>query len=296
MKKLYVHIGLPKTATSSIQNFLFNNDHFLNKNGYHYVKTGLNTDLQCHHDLIWTLGLHQGPDYVQRDIQDNKDMVLQELAAEHKQHSDKHLIISSELLTFLGDFKRLAPILAIFNDRDIKFVVNLRRQDTFLESLYQQVVKDGISDTFETWYPKARNIADYNLLINNVLQVTEKENIIIDIFNSRKKGFNPTREFLSSIDLHDKTIGVENCSKNERLPASCIKIIRFSNSLNLKINYKLIDFFSKYKDRIPLLSNNGGYLNDDQSATILREFNISNKALTDQIKLQHDVEQEILSW
>ncbi len=296
MKKLYIHIGLPKTATSSIQNFLFKNDHFLNKHGYHYANTGLNIGSQCHHDLIWTLGLHQGPDYVQKDIQKHKSKVLQELAAEHTQHSDKHLIISSELLTFLDEFKRLAPMLAIFKNRDIKFIVNLRRQDTFLESLYQQVVKNGISDTFETWYPKARNIADYNLLFKNILQVTEKENIVIGIFNSRKKGFNPAREFLSLIDLCDKTIDVENCSKNKRLPASCIKIIRFSNSLNLKINYKLVDFFSKYKDRLPLLSNNKGYLDDDQRTAIMREFNASNKALTDRIELPHDVKQEILSW
>ena len=85
MKKLYIHIGLPKTATSSIQNFLFENRQLLNQHGYHYVNTGLNKDLQCHHDLIWKLGLHHSPDYVQKNIQKYKKKTFLELAAEHQQ-------------------------------------------------------------------------------------------------------------------------------------------------------------------------------------------------------------------
>lgn len=296
MQKLYIHIGLPKTATSSIQNFLFSNTSFLNKHGYQYMNTGLNTDLQCHHDLIWSLGLHQGPSYVPDEIQKNKDRILKQLADENKQHSDKHLIISSELLTFLDDFKKLEPILTIFEDRDIRFIVNLRRQDTFLESLYQQVVKDGVGDTFQTWYSKAKSIADYNRLINSLLQITHQQNITIGIFNSAIPEFNPTKDFLSAINLHDPTIMVKNNLLNERLPANYTKIIRFSNRFNLNINYALLQFFSKYKDRFQLFNKQKGYLNHQQRAAIKHEYSASNKALTEQIALPNHIKQEILSW
>ncbi len=296
MKKLYIHIGLPKTATSSIQSFLFKNSHLLSKHGYHYVSTGLNNELQCHHDLIWKTGLHCGPDYVQKDIQKYRNTTFQELTAEHQQCSDKHLIISSELLTFLDEFNKLTPILSIFKKRDIKFIVNLRRQDTFLESLYQQVVKDGVGDTFQKWYPKARKIADYNHLIKNLLQITEKENITIGIFDSSKKDFNPIKDFLSSIGLHNTTIPIENCYSNKSMPSSCIKIIRLSNYLNLKINYQLVNFFSKHINKLRFLDSRKGYLNDKQRKIIMREYSTSNKALTELIELPHTVKQNILSW
>ena len=298
MKKLYIHIGLPKTATSSIQNFLFKqNDTFLNKHGYHYMNTGVGIGLKCHHYLIWALGLHQGPAFVPKDIQKNKDAILQELAAENTQHSDKHLIISSELLTFLDDFKKLAPILEIFKNRDIKFIVNLRRQDTFLESLYQQIVKDGLDETFKTWFSKTRNAADYNQLIRNILQITEKENIAIGTFNnSHKREFNPIKAFLPLIDIYDETITIENIYTNKRLPTTCIKIIQLSNSLNLKINHRLVNFFLKHKNIMRLLDNNGKYLDNEQRAAIREEYKASNKALTEQIEMPLDVKNEILSW
>ncbi|MCP5242750.1 hypothetical protein [Nitrosomonas sp.] len=296
MKKLFIHIGLPKTATSYIQHFLFNNGDFLNKNGYHYVSTGLNNDLHCHHDLVWKLGLHSGPGYVCKDIRKHSNKTLAGLATEHAQHSDKHLIISSELLTFLDDFKELEPLLSIFKNRAIRFIVNLRRQDSFLESLYLQVVKDGVGDTFQTWYHKARKIADYNLLINNILQVTQKDSLRIGIFGSGKKERNPAEDFLSSIGLDDKTFIVENRFQNVRLAAACIKIIRISNSLNLKINYKLVDFFTRHKERFYFLNNHTAYLSVKQRKAIRNAYRASNQALTDRIELPLHVKQEILSW
>ncbi len=265
--------------------------------GYHYVNTGLNTDLECHHDLIWKLGLHHGLESNQKNISIHTDRILQKLNAEHKQHNDKHLIISSELLAFLDDFRKLKPILAVFDNRDIKFIACLRRQDTFLESLYQQVVKDGISDTFQTWYPKAKKISNYNLLIANLLQITKKENIVINTFNSKKNGFNPTAEFLVSAGLlHTETNLIQNDFHNKRLPSACINIIRLSNYLNLKINHKLVRLFSKCRGAFPRLKNRGKYLSNSQRTIIRREHNASNKALTEQLKLPPHIEKEILSW
>jgi hypothetical protein len=296
MKKLFIHIGLPKTATSSIQHFLFNNGDFLHKNGYHYLNTGLNSDLHCHHDLVWKLGLHAGPDYVCKDIQRHKNETLAELATEHAQHTDKHLIISSELLTFLDDFSALKPFLSIFGNRTIRFIVNLRRQDSFLESLYLQVVKDGISDTFQTWYPKAKHIADYNLLISKILQITEQASLKVGIFGNEKKESNPVEDFLSSVGLDDKTFTVENHFQNVRLAAVCIKTIRISNSLNLNINYKLVDFFTRHKARFCFLNNHTTCLSVKQKRAIRDVYRASNKVLTDRIELPPHIRQEILSW
>jgi len=260
------------------------------------MNTGLNTDLQCHHDLIWSMGLHQGPSYVPDEIQKNKDRILKQLVDENKQHDDKHLIISSELLTFLDDFKRLEPVLAIFKDRDIRFIVNLRRQDTFLESLYQQVVKDGVGETFQTWHSKSRAVADYNRLIKNLLQITRPQNITIGVFNNTAPEFNPAKEFLSAIHLHDPTIIVQNNFLNERIPAYYTKIISVSNRFNLNVNYALLKFLLKYQNRFPLLNKQKGYLNNTQRAAIKHEYSASNKALTKQIALPDHVKREILSW
>ncbi len=290
LKKVFIHIGLPKTATSSIQSFLYNGNDFLHDHGYHYIQTGLNQKLKCHHDLIWKLGLHDGLSYVQKDIQKYKDEILRDLAIEEKKYEDKDLIISSELLTFIDDFKRLAPLLEIFRDREIKFIVNLRRQDRFLESLYQQVIKDGIALTFDEWFLRSRGIANYNVLITKLLQITSKENVIIDLFDSRLDNLHPTENFLISLGFEKEfihNIAIQNIKENESLSSEQIEAIRVSNQIDPNARFELWKRF--VEDNSTASVEKVEYLDDEQRKRILDSFLESNLKLINTMGLSPNI-------
>ena len=289
MNRVFIHIGLPKTATSSIQSFLYNNSAFLNQHGYHYVQTGLNQNLKCHHDLVWKLGLHKGPSYVEDDIERYKQEILTNLRAEVNNNLDRDLILSSELLTFIGDFKRLQPVLDVFKDKEIYYILNLRRQDKFLESLYQQVVKDGLALTFKQWFDQSRGVANYNVLLTRLLQVTKKENIIIDVFDSGIQNLHPTENFLCSLGFDKKYIkafNIQNIIENESLSREQVDKLQASNMLNPELRYALLREFTEENENANI--QKATYLTDIGRQKIYESFETSNLKLIERMNLVED--------
>ncbi len=286
MNKVYIHIGLPKTATSSIQSFLYDNAPFLDQHGYHYIQTGLNHSLKCHHDMIWKLGLHKGPSYVEKDIEKYKDEIIENLSAEVANTEGKDLILSSELLTFVHDFKRLRPLLDIFKNKKIKFILNLRRQDKFLESLYQQVVKDGISLEFGEWLHRSRGIGDYDMLIKRLLQITSKKDIIVDIFDTRIPDLHPIESFLLSLGFdrnYIKNFNIANVKENESLSREQISKLQASNILNPNLRYELMKEFTEKNNNTAI--EKAKYLNKEERQKVIRSFRNSNKKLINMLDM-----------
>jgi hypothetical protein len=295
LNRVFIHIGLPKTATSSIQSFLYDNSAFLDQHGYHYLQTGLNHNLKCHHDLVWKLGLHKGPSYVEEDIEKYKQEILDSLSAEVANNQEKDLILSSELLTFIGDFQKLDPILEIFNGKEIKYILNLRRQDRFLESLYQQVVKDGVSDTFDEWFLKSRGVANYNVLVRKLLQITAKENVIIDMFDSRIPNLHPTENFLLSLGFDKeylKGFNIENIRENESLSREQIDKLQASNMLNPNLRFALMQEFAEENSRGTV--DKAQYLSDEWRERIIDSFQISNLKLIEMMGLTPEIVKYLL--
>jgi len=290
LKKLFIHIGLPKTATSSVQNFLFNNHPFLDEHGFCYIKTGLNEKLKCHHDIVWKLGLHSAPSYVEKDIEKYRDEILNSLIVENQKCYDKDLILSSELLTFLDDYEKLNPILEIFSNREIKFIINIRRQDRFLESLYQQIVKDGTSLSFNEWLEQSREVANYNNLIKRLLKVTTKENIIIDLFDTNSQKLFPVEKFLILLGFDEEFIlkmEINNSIENESLSKEQIEIIRKSNKLDYNSRYKLLEKFLADNQNNSVVK--ASYLNDEQRKNIINSFQKSNNELIELMNLSDSI-------
>jgi len=296
LNRVFIHIGLPKTATSSIQSFLYDNSAFLDQHGYHYIQTGLNHNLKCHHDMIWKLGLHKGPSYVEKNITKYREEILDSLRAEVENNQSKDLILSSELLIFIGNFKRLNPIRNIFKGKEIKYILNLRRQDRFLESLYQQVVKDGLSKTFKEWFLHSRGIANYNVLVGKLLQITSKENIIIDIFDSRIPNLHPTENFLLSLGFDKeylKGFNIENIRENESLSREQIDKLQASNMLNPDLRFALIQEFAEENSRRSV--EKALYLNDAWRKRIINSFQVSNSKLIKTMKLSPEISKYLLT-
>ncbi|HYS87444.1 MAG TPA: hypothetical protein VEN78_20955 [Bradyrhizobium sp.] len=130
---LYVHIGLNKTGTSSIQKFFADNQQVLERLGVVYPTIGLHDS--AHYGFSKQLmGL---PAAANVSLADGIEEVIGK-AAEKKQT----VVISSEYL-FLAKEEQVLEIKRFLENTgvDIKIVIYLRRHDSWVDSLFNQAVK-----------------------------------------------------------------------------------------------------------------------------------------------------------
>lgn len=197
MKTLYLHIGTPKTATSSIQEFLRLNRQTLLKYGYCFPKqphkypyVGSNRNA---HFMVENLYFEDGT----RDLALEMEFLREGLnqVTESFEQCD-NVILSEESLWRVSSYSRkdLFPYLkqeAVTQGYQIKIIVYLRRQDKFVVSNWNQRVKQGktaytmtideyIADTKE----KNRLVLNYIFKLDTMAELFGKKNIIVRRFDS----------------------------------------------------------------------------------------------------------------
>lgn len=150
MKTLYLHIGTPKTATTSLQHFCEENETIFKENNYCYplfprkfrhiniLRNGFFLSYKCYDE--------NGDRREQEEeacFRQGMDMVL-----EHFRTYD-NVILSDESMWSVA-FKRGKPELwekirreADENNYRVKVIVYLRRQDSLADSWWNQKVKNG---------------------------------------------------------------------------------------------------------------------------------------------------------
>jgi hypothetical protein len=143
MKTIILHIGYPKTGTSSLQWFLHTHRDAIRRQGVYYPLTGQAPD-HAHHQLPFSLGAnpHRGV-----GLDPEPSPLFSALASEIDECGADTIVLSSEV--FLGNLERLRAsreVAAILEGRTLRVICFVRRQATFLESLYRQFI----------WGPKTR--------------------------------------------------------------------------------------------------------------------------------------------
>jgi hypothetical protein len=130
MTKLYLHIGTHKTGSTALQYFLTNSEKVLAAHNLVYPDIGRQGD--GHHQLAWSM-TRQNEQYCPQSV----DKFLARL---RKLGSDqgRDIILSSEDFSLATD---VAPLAALKDDFELYIVVYLRRQDHYLQALYNQHVR-----------------------------------------------------------------------------------------------------------------------------------------------------------
>jgi len=135
-RTVFIHIGIHKTGSTSIQNSLEDNADLLRTYGYNYYHDGL-------FSLVGTRieqKLARDPDIIEREKIKCYELI--------ENTESNNLIISSEHLSgfFIDGYSEashLAQVLHfIFGNYRVKIVVYLRRQDQFIESCYLHTIKN----------------------------------------------------------------------------------------------------------------------------------------------------------
>lgn len=196
MKTLYLHIGTPKTGTTSIQRFLLQNRKVLkkygycfpkfpykyrhvynNRNGHFLVGKCYYPDRSRNHKLE-QFRFNEGMSHVRKCFEKNDNVILTEetlwrclytrnqLAKDIKAHADAHKYC-------------------------VKIIVYLRRQDAFLISFWKQKVKhikSAMVQTFEERLREAleneRYLFEYASRLDELASIFGKDNLIVRRYQS----------------------------------------------------------------------------------------------------------------
>ena len=176
---IYLHVGTAKTGTSALQHFIGKNLNRFAEYGFYYPETGRVDN--CHHGIAFYWDNHDV--FKQRfDVQEDQ---LSRLADELYANQDKHILISSECL--LLSTVNWKDLLSAFPHQNIRIIIYLRRQDSFLASRYRELVKGNQiilppAEWIETnFYPN-----EYLGILNNLLSYVGKNNIIVRVYEQQQ--------------------------------------------------------------------------------------------------------------
>lgn len=244
--ELYLHIGLPKTGTSAIQQFLFSQKQRLQtQHGIHYPDQALHW--QQHVALVKSVigkvfpHAHFNPAIAEID---GKAWLAKAVNQCQNAGCDK-MVISSEFfwaapamqlgLAHLEDnAKNLADLaLAVQSYKElfagfaqIKVIVYLRRQDDWLESFFNQQLKDGFGIPTEEELLAARIYLFYAKNLKLWVEAFGRENLCVRGYDQISS--NIVADFCHQIGLDELPPQVKSDQGpvNARLSPRALKIMR----------------------------------------------------------------------
>ncbi len=255
--KALIHIGIEKTGTTTIQEFLHLNRDKLANQGVAYLQSpGLRNNRRL---ATYCMKNNKLDDQV-KDMGILSDAKRNEWKAKFRQNFDQEItnldekissvIISSEhfhsRLTTKEEVKNLLDFLSTYCN-DIKILVYLRRQDKVAVSHYSTMIKFG--DTRSNVFPDVPpNDPYYNYydLIERWTTVFGKQNIDIRIFDKHKfVDGDLLQDFISATGLIDSDNFVIPEKQNEKMSASVQHAVILMNH-----------FFPRYIKDVPVSFNN----------------------------------------
>jgi hypothetical protein len=223
MKTVYLHIGQTKTATSSLQKLFSGNREWLANHGVFYPHVPERSGLlkEQHRFLVDSLYHNSGHfDSAKLDW----DFITKQI---YQSSLDK-ILISEELFWHLFENnhekrkKAIEWIKEYLSDFQVKVICYLRRQDSWIDSWYNQLVKTDVSklscmeiEEFVDFYKK-NGLLNYDDVLSEWSAQFGAENIIVRPFEKAQlKNNDILHDFcslLSISDLEGITCPVEHVS------------------------------------------------------------------------------------
>lgn len=198
MTTIYLHIGTPKTGSSSLQTFLFNNRNKLLEKGVLYPKSGRARGKNSHHNLHWSLTKDADSKKTYKDYNpmagDWTD--LHKEIDELNPKPDK-IIISAESFYDLLPTENIPLIKKHLKGYKTKIIVCLRNQYEYFRSYYCLRVKVGYKNSFRQFILENQAQGDYFQMLSPWSEVFGKENIIVVPYN--KNGI--INDFLQKLNI-----------------------------------------------------------------------------------------------
>ncbi len=268
MKTLYLHIGTPKTATSSIQVFLGENTELLASQGcafpifsqkYPHVRKERNGHFLF---LDRPSLVSKKPPEPSKEWNETLTKCLSIIEKAFKS-SDTVLLTDENLWwsVFYApmNFLDILPEFAKKQGCVFKVIVYLRRQDAFMESLYKSKIKGAKTALdMRSWYEDhEKNFPqyfDYEATLKKIADGIGQENVIVRRFEPDSwKMQSICMDFLDAVGL-DLSLPYQNAEEvvNPGLKGNMVELQRIVNemdSLDLKEKYQFADFTKQLSDK-----------------------------------------------
>ncbi len=207
MTTLYLHIGTPKTGTTHLQKFFWNNAAALEKQGYVYP----------HFKKFPDIGHPRNGAFIKQSFKLKKNQLIFLSEYEELYSSNIHALndlaaqYSNIILSDEGLWNSNNGYLKYFVDTmksdaiQIKVIVYLRVQDLYIQSLWAQKVKERFPKTFQEYLSIGGvdfTRFYYSKRLDEVAQLVGKENMIVRVYEkSQFINQDLTDDFFQSIGL-----------------------------------------------------------------------------------------------
>lgn len=248
LKRVFLHIGQPKTATTTIQSFLNINQAELIKHGWLYPNAG-RAHLAQH--VFGNLFREKKVAWI--DTADPRKLRA-DLNREVEKTGCENIIISTESLYFT---RNPAAFAQFFKDFDTKVIIFLRRQDEWIESAYRENRKNiDITSNPERFLNFQKFALNYANIIDSWATAFGKENIIINVIDSAEKRLPIEKTFMNLVGAPFTKDMKIPAAENERLNRDCIEFLsNFSDNLRVGRKYEiikrgLINYSGKHPDAV----------------------------------------------
>ena len=283
-KKRILHVGTGKTGTSFIQETLAANPATLARHGILYPSTGRHEVAAGHHKFHSALA--SSKEWWMPEAS-SPESALGAMLAEISEKNPDIVIISQEALVWLppATVHRLGVTFAEF---DVKIVIDFRRQDLYVDSALNQVVKAaGHKYSFEqlwrfdgSWF-----VPNYFELVDKWARTFGPASIVVRPFErSQVLGANILDDlFIRVLGYTVPIRGVDsNMTTNDRLCRQCVEFQRLMNWLFAE-NPQVTREFSTVLSTIGLRHGWDQYsiLSDDVRKRIIKATQPHNKAISD---------------
>lgn len=252
MSTLYLHMGMPKTGTTYIQNFMNKNNAVLNTKGYTYprferIVEGIGANRNAHFMLC---KIYDGKNRDHKKEQEFFEDGFREIGKFFEQYPN--VVLSEEALwnsaekNFNGNLWNDLKAKSEEMNFDVKFVVYLRRQDLFAQSYWAQQVKETYTKKFDEFLKSEKHKflnLDYYERLNQIAEVFGKENILVRVYE--RSQFTGTDNSLVSDFL--ETIGLELTDEYQLLNKE--RVNRSLNGVYLETKRKM-NAFPEFKKKM----------------------------------------------
>jgi len=241
---IFVHLGLPKTSTSHLQNNIFSK----------IKDENLIYNPEIFYEIIKLVNTNK------INIEDTKVQILKEKINKFlKENHKKNFLLSDESLLFSGyGFVDINNKILLLNNLipDAKFIITLREHKAWIISSYKQSIQQGNFQSFDDFIyfsdnkvscmntyecgilPKLniKNIS-YKKLLSSLKKNFGKDNLFVFKYEDFFNEYNQTLKFLlnlvTDLKFNDETIKIFNATKihYRSLSGLSIKIILSLNFL-----------------------------------------------------------------
>ncbi|WP_144259755.1 hypothetical protein [Methylocystis sp. ATCC 49242] len=211
MRKLILHIGMPKTGTTSLQNFFAENRDFLERDYFSYpdfnvpsedFPTPLHISTGNGNALVYSIFDKVGRMNCPPSLKYEK--IIEDLSNFIESAPSNRCVISHEDLIWIPPTNWLNELVPVLADRKIEVVVivYIREQSAWLASNFQQHVKQLYAKL-----PPAQHIArylhtcEYLRIARTYSKVVGKNNIVVRLLDGRVITHNLVADFMDAFGL-----------------------------------------------------------------------------------------------